>query len=358
MMIMTDQYIDGLTLNSYLEGWKRWDGSAYIDIAQYGYGHYQENGQHLYLVFWPLYAWLVRCLSFVFNNYMLSALIASTILYSVGTVYFYLLLEDEFDESVARYSVIAISIYPFAFYYGAMMTESLFFAISAAFFYYLYKHNYLLVTFLGFLACLTKVQGALLSFAILFELALSSKVLTRLKNKDIKGIWTEFIYPGIKCVPMLFGIFLYMLINYLVDGSPIVFLTYQKEHWGNTLCPMWKTIKYVSEYAFNNRFNSTGLCMWIPEFLLFFVFILVIAYSVRSKLRIPYIAYLTVFFIITYSSTWLISGARYSLSALPLFICEGIFLNKHPKIRVIVYSLSMGLMIVYMNAYFSWKQIM
>ena len=357
-MIMSDQYVDGLTLNSYLEGWKRWDGSAYLDIAQFGYSHYQENGQHLYLVFWPLYAWIIRCLSLIFRNYMLSALIASSVLYSIGIVYFYLLLEAEFDKDIAKYSVIAISIYPFAFYFGAMMTESLFFAISAAFFYYLYKHQYLIVTMLGFLACLTKVQGALLAFAILIELGLSSNVLMKIKVRDIRGILTEFIYPGIKCIPMLFGILVYMLINYRIDGAPFIFLTYQKEHWGNTLCPMWQTIKYVAEYAFKNTHNSSGLCMWIPEFLLFFIFLSAIAYAIKSRLNLSYVVYLTVFFIITYSSTWLISGARYSLSALPLFICEGIFLNKHPRIRAIVFPLSVGLMVIYMNAYFSWKQIM
>lgn len=71
-----------------------------------------------------------------------------------------------------------------------------------------------------------------------------------------------------------------------------------------------------------------------------------------------YQVYLISFFVLTYSSTWLISGARYTVNALPLFMLGGEILENHRKVKQAVLAVSFALMIIYLIGWYEWKQIM
>ena len=53
-----------------LDLWKKWDAWHYVNLAELGYEGYVENGQHLFVVFFPLYVWLVRLAARVIGNTM------------------------------------------------------------------------------------------------------------------------------------------------------------------------------------------------------------------------------------------------------------------------------------------------
>ena len=71
-----------------------------------------------------------------------------------------------------------------------------------------------------------------------------------------------------------------------------------------------------------------------------------------------YLMYLVVFFLLTYSSTWLMSAGRYTLSALPVFMLGGEWVSRHEKWKTPVIVFSSMLMTLYMIGYYSWKQVM
>ena len=71
-------FSDGASFPDYFEKWNLWDAPHYLEIAQNGYAHHIENGQHLFLVFFPLYPLLVRIVSVIARNYAVSAMITST----------------------------------------------------------------------------------------------------------------------------------------------------------------------------------------------------------------------------------------------------------------------------------------
>ena len=76
------------------------------------------------------------------------------------------------------------------------MTESVFLAIASAFLYYVRQHKWSMVAILGFLACLTKVQGLLLAFAVLVELFYSEGGVTLLRGKK----WRDFLHKVLLCL--------------------------------------------------------------------------------------------------------------------------------------------------------------
>ncbi len=358
LMGITGTYENPLTMNDFLAAWTRWDGYAYLRIAEGGYAGNLFDGQYLDVVFYPLYPWLIRIVAVVFRNYQLSGLLISTICYGLGCVYFDKLLTEEYGEEVSKNALILLSAFPFAFFFGAIMTESLFFFLLAAFLYYLRKHAWFQCALVGFFLCMTKVQGMLLTLAVIAELFYSYHGFRLIKEGKWKQFGKDIILNGLKCVPMVGGILIYLLVNYLITGNAFMFMTYQKSNWHNGLYPIWETISYVFDYVKGGWYTSTGMSLWVPEFLLFFVYIIVIAYSFNKKMRPAYLTYFVTFFILTYSSSWLISGGRYTLSALPMFMAGGIFISEHPRWKMPLCVLSYSLMMVYMTGYYLGKQIM
>ena len=120
-------FSDETTYNfaDFLSSWNRWDAPNYIDIADKGYAGCTEDGEHLFLVFFPLYPWLVRLLHIVIADWELVCLIISTLAYTAGACFFYALLSEEYGRRIAGKSLVLLSVYPFAFFFGGMMTESL-----------------------------------------------------------------------------------------------------------------------------------------------------------------------------------------------------------------------------------------
>lgn len=211
---------------------------------------------------------------------------------------------------------------------------------------------------LGFLACATKIQGMLLTIAVIAELIYSQHGFLLLNEKKWKDFWQKIILQGLKCVPMVGGVLVYLFINYRVEGDAFRFMYYQENHWNHTLGPIWNTLSYMWEYLKGSWYTSSGMSLWVPQFSLFFVNIVVIIYGYIKKMRPTYLAYLIAFFLLTYSSTWVISGGRYTLSALPMFILGGQFVKEHPKAKLPLFMVSFGFMIIYMTGYYQWKQIM
>ena len=68
---MTDQ-VDG---SKVLEVWNRWDAPHYLDIARQGYVSTGEESR--WIVFYPLYPWLVRAASLVLRDELLAAFFVS-----------------------------------------------------------------------------------------------------------------------------------------------------------------------------------------------------------------------------------------------------------------------------------------
>lgn len=358
VMAILGDYPGGISFSDFLEAWKRWDSAHYLNIAENGYAGAIENGEHIFLVFYPLYPWFVRVLSIVIKDFRLCGIVISVISYGIGSVFLHKIAKSESGEKAAENTLILISVFPFAFFFGSIATESLFLAIVSAFFYYLKKHDWPMVSFLGFLACLTKVQGLLLAFAVMVELFYFKRGIKLIREKKWKSFFKRIIYPGCIAAMMLLGFGIYLGINYVVEGDPFRFMYYQRNHWGNGLCFIWETIGYVKSNALENWHTSIGMSLWMPELLLFAVYILAIVYGFVRKLRPMYMVYLVTFFLLTYSSTWLISGGRYTLSALPIFMLAGDWTARHEKWKFPITLLSAMLMVVYMIGYYSWKQIM
>ncbi len=157
--------------------WGRWDAVHYLDIATQGY-------QGTDMAFFPLYPLLIRLVGVLAGNHLIAGLLISSASFFLGLLYLYKLLEHEYDRAVARRAIFYVSIFPTAVYFTAVYTESLFFMLTVASFYYMREHRWWIAGFIGFLAALTRVEGVLLLVPFLMEWSVVRK-----SPQNIGSLW-------------------------------------------------------------------------------------------------------------------------------------------------------------------------
>lgn len=332
--------------------WVRWDAQHYVKLAELGYGGYIEDGKPLFLVFFPLYVWLTRAAVWFIPNTALAGLAVSTVCFAGGCVYFYRLAAEEYGERTARRALALLCAFPFAFFFGGIMTESLFFLTTAAGLYHIRKHQWSRFALWGVFAAMTRMQGVLLIGAAVAELCCWVRPFDRGKRGGLCYAATRL---PLLCLPVL-GSLAYFALNYHVTGDPFAF-TVMQEHWSQGFLWFPKVLSYVAKNALTWPNVLTRWEMWIPELLLFPVFAALL-WRNWKKHRSMLTLYAFVYFILTYCLSWLLSAGRYLSCALPCFLFAADELEGKPRLTAAVLTLMVVVQMILLYRYFCWGQVM
>lgn len=350
---------NGVSLNEFYYSWRKYDAYHYLKLAELGYADYTENGKPLFLVFFPLYPWLIRLLHGIIPDYQLCGHIISSLCYAGSCVLFGKLVTEEFGHRVGRLSVLFLTAYPFAFFFSSIHTESLFLLLSLASFYCIRRHDWLLAGLLGALAALTRSQGVFLAVVAFAEYWMTEHPVRKLCKKDWKGLWKDF-YGKILCMAIVaVGFVIYLILNWRVTGDPFAFSSFQKERWnqGFTLFPNTLTLlKNALVGTPREGYEFVPYTTWGPQLVLFVFCLVFLIYGIR---RMPpvYMLYYTICMFLNFSLTNPLSCCRYIACAFPLPIMLAVGSQRRPllgKILLVFYAVLQG---VFMLAYFAGKHI-
>ena len=148
----------------------RWDAGWYLTIANVGYSYtsdstaaYQQN-----IAFFPAYPMTVRFFTPLFGRHSLwVGVLVSIVAFYLALIYLLRLARSELgDEEAAKTVVMLIATYPFAVFFSAVYTESLFLLTLVAAVYH-FRHDQLWrAAFWGFLCGLTRPPGFFLSVVL------------------------------------------------------------------------------------------------------------------------------------------------------------------------------------------------
>lgn len=340
-----------------LEKLRLWDANHYINLIDKGYSAYQENGEHLFLVFYPCYVWLVRIVKLIIPNTALAGALVSALCFSWGCCWVHKLAFESYDKSVADDAVLFLSVFPFSFFFGTVMTEGLFLLTTAAALYYAHKHKWLAFGIWGAFAALTRMIGILVVLPGVIEFFKSVKPLVVPIKASMKRLAQKAMYIPLLFLPCL-GMLGYWLLNYLVDGNPFAYMIHQ-QHWYQG--PMWvtDTLKYIVSYLGRQFQQSMAWAVWLPELILFIVFFAILVLSLRSRKNSSSIlAYAFCYLIANYSLSWLLSGGRYLSCGFVFFILLAALVKNRSELRtyvIVVESLFLG---IFLFGYVSGAQIM
>ncbi|OPX90174.1 MAG: Mannosyltransferase (PIG-V) [Pelotomaculum sp. PtaB.Bin104] len=322
-----------LELGLFPNFWYSWfiqDSPHYICVAENGY---QSSGyDSIFIVFYPLYPYLIKVVNIFIDNYYFAGLIISNCFFVIACYYLYKLVSLEYnDEYLSRNALYLLILFPFSFFMNIIYTESLFLTLSTMVFYYARKQKWVISGVCGMLAALTKNQGLLLFIPIFLELLLSEKATTLLRHKKKKELAT-YLAKRVPCAFLpLAGFGAYLLINKVVTGEWFKFLQYQKENWGNTMWLFANSIKHSFLSFFDHDFVYV-IGTYAPQLGLFFIVLFMILFSI-SKIRITYTLYSLIYLIFSYSPSALLSGPRYITGMAPIYIYVALLAEKNHRLK-------------------------
>lgn len=204
----------------FVAGWNQWDSGWYRSIVTSGYGY--DSAAHTGSVaFFPLYPVLVRLALPLLPNPAVAGLVISNLLLAAAMLVIYRLVAARLGRSVATTTLILMAAFPFAFFYSAVYTESLFLFLTALAFYFAERERWWLAGLVGALAALTRLVGIALGPALLLA------YLER-RHFQWRRLDARLLSPAI--VPL--GTLLYALYLEVQFHDPLAFYTASLFGWG------------------------------------------------------------------------------------------------------------------------------
>ena len=158
------------TENDLLDLPSRWDAGWYLGIANTGYsyapdskGQYQQN-----IAFFPAYPMTMRLLSPLFGRHTIwTGVVISIVAFYFALIYLLRLARSELgNDDQAIVAVALTATYPFAVFFSAAYTESLFLLTLIAAVYHFRRNELWLSALWGFVCGLTRPPGCFLSVAL------------------------------------------------------------------------------------------------------------------------------------------------------------------------------------------------
>jgi Gpi18-like mannosyltransferase len=281
-----------------LSVWGRWDAVHYIDIATRGY-----LGTDM--AFFPLYPLLIKLVGAFAGNHLIAGLLISNASFFFGLLFLYRLIEREYDRSVARRAIFYVSIFPTAVFFSAVYTESLFFMLTVASFYYMRAGRWWIAGAIGFLAALSRVEGVLLIVPFLMEWFSAM----RARTASPFGVLAAGLIP--------LGLVTYMAYLWVLRADPLYF-SHVQIHWNRHLAFPWVSVINAFEKIAH---STTALLIANQSLEIAFTLLMlgVLAFGWKS-LRPSYIAYMALSILVPMSTSSLMSMPRFALVLFPMFV--------------------------------------
>ncbi len=283
------------------------DATRYIDVAQHRYVTQGENA--INLVFYPLYPLLMRWLGWLTFSLPLAGVIVSHVGCGIASILLYELILLDGEKRNAWDGVLLMALYPFSMFALGVFTEGLFLALSIGCLYALRKRNFLAAGVVGFLAALTRTQGMLLFFPAVYEW-----VTLRFGPKKEKLCWQDAF---LLLIPAGFGV--YLGVNAALWGNCFQFLKFEAgEPWYQST--QWVGANIAQHYQLGHSYPGLAWIIYYPQIALYFIILGVLFYGINRKERTAYLLYGGVYLGFSFLSGWMISGGRYMLCCVPVYI--------------------------------------
>ena len=232
----------------FLDPWHRWDAPHYTDIAVFGYraddpGNLSAPGYSqvfpgdldLYIVFFPLFPWLIAAVNAVIGEPIVSAFIVATVASLFVAPLLYRLVSVDLGHRIGLWTAGFLLVFPTAYFLHIGYTESLFLSLAFGSMWLARTNRWWLAGLLAALAAMTRVNGLILAPALVVEAFLQWRADP---ERRLRVAWLAIGGVGI-------GFGVYLVVNQVVYGDPFAFSEIQREHWFKNLTWPWVGLEGV-----------------------------------------------------------------------------------------------------------------
>jgi Gpi18-like mannosyltransferase len=296
----------------FLEPWHRWDAPHYTDIAVFGYmahdpGNLVAPGYEqvfpgdldLYIVFFPLFPWLVAAVNVLIEAPVLSAFVVATAASLFVAPLLYRLVAADLGERIGRSAALFMLVFPTAYFLHIGYTESLFLALAFGSLWLARTQRWWGAGVLGAFAALARVNGLVLIPALMVEAYLQWR-----GDGRIRAGWLSIGGVAI-------GFAIYLALNWSVYGDPFAFSEIQHAHWFKQLSPPWDGIAGFVRWIRDDDLDTALMLGWAE--LAFTAIGLVATVATAIWLRPTWAIWMAGNWLLIVSTGFVMSVPRYSL---------------------------------------------
>lgn len=302
----------------YWINWARWDGGHFMGIAENGYLPEQT-------VFFPGYPILIKLLMILGIPSLWGGLIISNVSLVLAMFFLFKIAELEFNEQIAKKTIIALLIFPTSFYLGVVYSESLFLLGAVGAFYFARTKKFLYAALFAGLAMSTRLVGIAV-IAGVFTAYIHPFNLKKLFDRRIFFIFSS-----------LLPLWIYIIYQNIIFGDTLGFLTGELL-WERSLTWPWITLYNffgnlnLSNFLEINSRHASGF-----ELLFFCIGLTGLIYTYK-KLHKTFLVYYLIAFLLPLFSGTLLAMPRYVLVLFPIYILVGGIRNKYLYSGILISS--------------------
>jgi len=320
------RFVDNEFVN--LQG--RWDGGWYLTLAIEGYQYAADRpSDQQNIVFFPAFPMLLRTASRLMGGssaaYVLAGTLISLAAFFGALVYLYRFARDTLrDEDEAQAAVWLLAAFPFALFFGAIYTESLFLLAALGAFDHFRRGEFGRAGAWGLLAGLTRPPGCFLSVPLAL-LAIEAWLPPRLVSghaappsakRGIAPALAAAAMPGI-------GMLIYSAYIWNLTGDP---LAWAKGHaaWGREYSGLgilfaerYEWLTHTGLYAYTSQ-NPMDLLNVLGV-----LFVVAAAWPVARRLGLAYAVFILINILPPLAAGGFLSAGRFSSVLFPAFVWFG-----------------------------------
>ena len=316
----------------WLDIWSAWDSRWYYHIAEHGYQTAADSVGYVNYAFFPLYPWLARIAGWPFGDggHYLGGLLVSNLALLIGAGVLYRWMEQEKDRATARKAVLFLMLFPTGYVFSALMSESLFFALSVGAYYFARRDNWWLASLLGGLSAMTRSLGLLMAPLLAWEYLrrryscspppFPPLLSVRAVRRAFSVLDARVLWLGL--APL--GLVVFMAVCWRVTGDPLAFLAAQ-EAWSSGR--LWSGPVAALTFGFKSLFidggaNPLSLRFGLAYGAFISLFVLLALVIGRKQIGVPLLLWSLVLILFPLSSslTSTLSMPRYAAVIFPLFV--------------------------------------
>lgn len=320
--------------NEFLNLQNRWDTGWYLGIASDGY-RYTPNRplDQQNIVFFPALPLALGFASRLLGGRGLGYVLGGTLVvvgaFLGALIYLYRFARDMLDDdSRASYSVWLIATFPFALFYSAIYTESLYLLGAIGAFHHFRRREFWQAGAWGLLVGLTRPNGCFLSVPLAI-LALAAWIPDRLAGGSAAAKRSAAAPPArpSELVPALaaaampgIGVLLYSAFIWRLTGNPLQWaaghLAWGRGYTGLSalVTDRYEYLAYQGLYAYTSQVPSdllNGLGA---------LFVLVAAWPVARRLGLAYAVFILINILPPLAAGGLLSAGRFASVLFPAFV--------------------------------------
>lgn len=321
----------------FLYPWANFDGVHYLNIS--GNGYTIDNAG-----FFPVFPLLIRGLGALFGQGLpfssiqfFSALFIVHTSFFLSILVFYKLLRFDYNHKTTFRTIIFLLLFPTSFFFVSIYSESVFLLLTLLAFYFARKKQWVFAGLSAMVSMATRIVGVAIFPALICELFLQKKTLRSLSISSLLF------------APL--GIFGYAVFNKLQWGDYFRFLevhgTLGNSRSTDSIVLFPQTLFRYGKILFSVSPSVYEWWIAMLELVTFFAVIILIYIGWKKRIRLSYLLFALVTFLIPVSSGTFTGLPRYAVIIFPIFITLALIKSKWIRLAYVSISLALlGLLLM------------